>query len=205
MEFLAVLFLLFPSVILHEYAHGWVACRLGDPTAKAAGRLTFNPLKHIDPVGTIILPVILLVMRHFEPSTPILGWAKPVPVNFMNLRSPRRDMMLVAAAGPAVNIALALFFSSLFKMHISIFVNEVLELAIAINLVLALFNLIPIPPLDGSRLVAGLLPNRLAYWYSRLEGYGIFIVMILLYLGVLKRFIFPLMDQLLYYLTGIPQ
>ncbi len=203
MEFLEILLILFPSIILHEYAHGWAAWRLGDPTAKLAGRLTLNPLKHIDPFGTIILPAILLLMRAMGYSSFILGWAKPVPVNFLKLRHPRRDTMLVGAAGPAVNIILAIFFAFLFRMHVSSSLNEVLELAIAINLLLALFNLIPIPPLDGSRLVAGLLPNRLAYWYSRLEGYGIFIVMILLYLGVLRRFIFPMMDILLYYLTGV--
>lgn len=209
MEFIQILLILFPSVILHEYAHGWVAYRLGDSTAKLAGRLTLNPLKHIDPVGTIILPGILLTMRALGYATFVLGWAKPVPVDFANLRHPRRDMMLVALAGPAVNIGLAVGMSLMIKISSSLkvdfpnFIIAMMANAIFINLLLAFFNLIPIPPLDGSRLVAGVLPSRSAILYSRMEPYGILIVMALLYLGVLNHFILPAVDFFTYYLTGI--
>ena len=205
MEFLQILCILFPSVILHEYAHGWAAYRLGDSTAKLAGRLTLNPLKHIDPLGTIILPAILLIMR----SSFVLGWAKPVPVDFSNLRHPRRDMMLVGLAGPAVNIGLAVGMSlilktcSFLKIGLLNSVAVMMVNAIFINLLLAVFNLLPIPPLDGSRLVAGVLPRKWAFLYGRMEPYGILIVMALLYLGGLNHFIFPLVEFFSYYLTGI--
>ncbi len=211
MEFLQstfiLLFILFPSVILHECAHGWTAYRLGDPTAKLAGRLTLNPLKHIDPLGTIILPGILLIMRALGYSTFVLGWAKPVPVDFLKLHHPRRDMMLVAASGPAVNIGLAVGMSLIIKtcsfLKIGLLdpVAEMMANAIFINLLLAVFNLIPIPPLDGSRLVAGVLPRELAFLYSRMEPYGILIVMALLYLGVLNRIVFPLVEFFFYHLV----
>ena len=200
MEFLQILLILFPSVILHECAHGWAAYRLGDPTAKLAGRLTLNPLKHIDPLGTIILPAILLTMRALGYSTFVLGWAKPVPVNFNQLRNPRRDMMLVGLAGPAVNIGLAVAASFFLKIGLPHSIAETLGNVIFINLLLAIFNLLPIPPLDGSRLVAGVLPRELAFLYSRMEPYGILMVMGLLYLGVLNQFIFPLVEFFYYHL-----
>lgn len=207
MEFLQsiliLLFILFPSVILHECAHGWVAYRLGDPTAKLAGRLTLNPLKHIDPLGTIILPGILLILRALGVSTFVLGWAKPVPVDFLKLHHPRRDMMLVAAAGPAVNIGLAIGISWIIKTGVASSIAEMMAYAIFINLLLAVFNLMPIPPLDGSRLVSGVLPKELASLYNRMEPYGILIVMALLYLGVLDQIVFPLVEFFLQHLTGI--
>lgn len=211
MEFIQILLILFPSVILHEYAHGWVAYRLGDSTAKLAGRLTLNPLKHIDLVGTVILPGILLTMRALGYATFVLGWAKPVPIDFANLRHPRRDMMLVALAGPAVNIGLAVGMGLMIKICSSLkgnfpnFIIEMMANAIFINLLLAFFNLIPIPPLDGSRLVAGVLPRQLATLYARIEPYGILMVMALLYLGVMTYVIFPLVEFFFTHLTGMIQ
>jgi len=180
-----------PAIILHECAHGWVANKLGDPTAKNLGRLTLNPLKHIDPFGTVILPFTLW----FSGLTPF-GWAKPVPVNPMNLEHPKRDMMWVGLAGPAINIALAVILSQFLKLDLSFEVKSVIQLAILINLFLAVFNMVPIPPLDGSRLVIGLLPNRYAYLYSRLEPYGIILVFLLFVVGKFQIFLLPVIDYL---------
>ena len=192
LELLFSLLLLFPSIILHEYAHGWVANKLGDPTAKLAGRLSLNPLKHIDPVGTIILPGILLSMRFFGINTFVFGWAKPVPVNFSRLKSPRRDMVLVALAGPITNILIAVLLS-IFLHSISI---EIIQMACAVgiyvNVFLALFNMMPIPPLDGSRLIMGILPNPLLRIYASLEPYGIAIVALILYLGIDDQILIPI-------------
>lgn len=179
-EILLIVLILFPSIILHEYAHGWVAYKLGDNTAKQAGRLTLNPLKHIDPFGTIILPGVLAILRFFgSPFMPV-GFAKPVPVNFLNLNNPKRDMMWVGLAGPVVNIIIAFICA---KLVISPFVSvkfaEVLLIATFINLLLATFNMMPIPPLDGSRLVMGLLPRKMAAAYARIEPFGIIIVILL--------------------------
>lgn len=169
-----VIFILFFAVVIHECAHGWVALKLGDPTAKLAGRLTLNPLKHIDPVGTIIVPFLTHIFGGF-----LVGWAKPVPVNFMNLNHPKRDMIWVALAGPAINVAIAVLASLARKLNPSFF-----DTVIIINLMLAVFNLTPIPPLDGSRIVTGLLPNDLARSYVRLEPFGFIIIIILLQAGL---------------------
>lgn len=196
LEVITIIIILFGTIVVHEYAHGWVAYKLGDPTAKIAGRLTLNPLKHIDPVGTIILPGMLIVLRSMGVPVFPIGWAKPVPVNFMGLRNPKRDMIFVGLAGPAVNIAIALMAS--FLMHVVALESfkALLVLVIFINILLAVFNMLPIPPLDGSRLVMGLLPNRYAYPYSRLEPYGIIIVIVLLNFGLFHRFIIPIVDFL---------
>ncbi len=185
-----VLILLF-AIILHEYAHGWTAYQLGDSTAKQAGRLTLNPLKHIDPFGTVLLPAILISLRFLGYDVFVFGWAKPVPVNFMRLRNPKKDMMWVGVAGPITNIGLAIAFSVLAKMFPSSAYAELFGFGVFINLLLAIFNMIPIPPLDGSRLVMGLLPNQLSIPYSRLERYGILIVIALLYFGLFERIIIP--------------
>lgn len=189
---------LVPAIVLHEYAHGWVAYRLGDPTAKLSGRLTLNPLSHIDPMGSVIIPGFLF-LAYFSGWTShlmLFGWAKPVPVNYMRLKVPKRDMMLVAVAGPVVNIILAFVFSVIIRLVTSeFFLVDVLKSAVAINLVLAIFNILPIPPLDGSRIVSGILPNRLAYLYNRIEPYGIFIVLLLLQFGLL-RFMHPVVEFL---------
>ncbi len=178
------------AVVIHEYAHGWVANQLGDPTAKYAGRLTLNPLAHIDMMGTILLPLFLIMMG----SPIIFGWAKPVPINFALLRNPKRDMFWVSIAGIAANFLLALFLSILLKIGVFpvhsygwIFLNY----GILINLVLAVFNAIPIPPLDGSKILLGLLPREWAYSYMQLERFGFLILIALLWLGLLDKVIWP--------------
>ena len=178
---------LFPVLIaitMHEAAHGYVAWRLGDPTAKMQGRVSFNPLKHIDPVGTILLPGLLLLIR----APFLFGFAKPVPVNFAKLRHPRRDMVWVALAGPGVNLALALL--SAFLIHFAFLVPSIAERwatqnlinSILINLVLAVFNLIPLPPLDGGRVAVGLLPPPWAGRLARMERYGLLILIGLIFI-----------------------
>jgi len=187
--------ILFFAVVVHEYAHGWVAYKLGDPTAKLAGRLTLNPLMHVDPVGTIFLPGVLIVLRLLGMNTFLFGWAKPIPVNFLRLNNPRRDMILVGLAGPAVNVILAVAISQLtWLLPMSSAVYKLVETAVFINLLLATFNMIPIPPLDGSRLVMGLLPRQLAVLYSRLERYGILIVILFVYMGIVNTVVIPIVE-----------
>ncbi len=193
-EFLLAFPLLALSLTLHEFAHGWVAERCGDDTAKVAGRLTLNPLAHIDLVGTILLPIFFIVTIH----TPF-GWAKPVPVNFMNLRRPRSQMIWVAVAGPIANILLATFFAAFY--HVGAFSpaslgGSFLRLGSVMNLVLAVFNTIPLPPLDGSRIVMGLLPPRLLSSYRRLESFGFLVILFLWATDLLNRVLLPAVDFL---------
>jgi Zn-dependent protease len=167
------------AITFHEAAHGLAAHFLGDDTAWRLGRVSFNPLKHIDPVGTILLPGILLLVH----SPFLFGYAKPVPVNFRALRNPRRDMVLVAAAGPAMNIALAVVAALLFHLvgylppTLAPWITENLKNGLIINVVLAVFNLFPIPPLDGGRILVGVLPKAMAAPVARLEPYGIAILL----------------------------
>lgn len=183
------------AITVHETAHGWVASKLGDPTAKLLGRLTLNPLKHIDPIGTIIVPAILFSLGGF-----IFGWAKPVPITWQNLKHPRRDMALVAAAGPLANLLMAFLWVGIAKMAMGFDNAPVIYMAqvgISINLVLMLLNLIPIPPLDGSRVVASFLSPKMAYQFNKLEVYGFLILVLLLASGVLGRILGPLLQSLL--------
>ena len=190
MTVLLSLLIFFFAVIIHEYAHGWVAWKLGDSTAKFMGRLTLNPIAHIDLIGTIFLPLIL-IMTH---SPVLFGWAKPVPVDFFNLNNPKRDMIWVGFAGPAANIIFAIALSLLLKIPLlaaSYFAVSVITTAIMANLVLAVFNMLPIPPLDGSRVIMGFLPYNLGLEYSKIEPYGFIIIFALLWLGAINTIIWP--------------
>jgi Zn-dependent protease len=188
-------------IVAHELAHGYVAYRLGDTTARDAGRLTLNPLAHADPVGTVILPVLLIVMR----SPVIFGWAKPVPVNPYNFADPRKGMLLTSLAGPAANFGLAVLFAVLFKTGLfppySVAWTFLLY-GILISLVLGVFNMLPIPPLDGANIVSSLLPVELARRFIRIEPYGFIILIALLYLGLFDRIIIPLVGFLMRVLVG---
>lgn len=171
------------AITVHEAAHGWVADKLGDDTARRLGRVTFNPVRHVDPLGTLLLPGLLLLF-----GAPFLfGYAKPVPVAFHRLRNPKRDMVWVALAGPGVNIAMALAaslfmhpFGELEANRLTLWVWENLRNFILINVVLAVFNMLPIPPLDGGRVLTGLLPGPLAYRFARLEPYGMVALLLLI-------------------------
>lgn len=187
--------LFFLALTVHEFSHGWVAWKLGDSTAKNAGRLTLNPLAHIDPIGTIFLPLMLL-MSH---SRFLFGWAKPVPVDFRSLNNPKKDMVWVGIAGPAANIALAVllsFFLKLFTLAGESAFSAILSYAIIINLILAAFNALPIPPLDGSRVLMGLLPRNMAIRYARLEPYGFIIIIGFVWLGLTGSVIWPVVMRM---------
>jgi Zn-dependent protease len=197
------LVILFFSVILHEVAHGKAAEWCGDGTARERGRLTFNPMPHIDPMGTVILPLMLAVTH----SPVMFGWAKPVPINPMRFRNPKRDIAIVGAAGPLSNLALATFSATVFKLLAPAWgmghpVVNFLLYAAAINVVLLVFNLIPLPPLDGSRVVMGLLPRHLAVRYARLERYGFILIFLLLFLGLNRWVISPVVGLILRWLVG---
>lgn len=194
-EILLIALPLLVAVILHEVAHGWVADRLGDPTARQMGRLTLNPLAHIDPIGTVLMPIFLMLTTGF-----FFGYAKPVPVNFWNLRDPKRDMVWVAAAGPATNIALAIVCGLLYRAVPDnvgglLPLATIVALSVQLNVLLAIFNLLPIPPADGGRILVGLLPNGQAELVSRVEPFGMFILMFLIFfdpLGIFSRGLWPL-------------
>jgi Zn-dependent protease len=179
------------AITVHEAAHGWVAKKYGDSTADRLGRLTINPIKHIDLLGTIVIPGLLLLTG----TGFIFGWAKPVPVDARNFKNPRHDMAIVALAGPVSNLLMALIWAMVARIGITVGTsaeNVSLPLiytgiaGISINLVLALINLLPIPPLDGSRILTGILPSRLAWQYNQLERYGFIILLVLLYTKALN-------------------
>ncbi len=198
-----VIFLVFFSVVCHEIAHGYVALRLGDPTAYKMGRLTFNPISHVDPIGTVMLPALFLLSG----SRIMLAWAKPVPVNPMYFRNPRKGMMWVALAGPAANLAIALVLTGLLHLTAE-FLPRVLVRSLAMtalmNVVLMVFNLIPIPPLDGSRVVARFLSREALISYYRMERYGLIIVFGLLWLGVIGNILAPALNFAVYHLNLLP-
>ncbi len=185
------------SIIIHEVAHGYVAYRLGDPTARNANRLTLNPLAHIDLMGSIILPLFLIIVK----SPVLLGWAKPVPFNPGYFRDVKKGVMLVGLAGPVSNLLLAAIAAVILRIFpfgeiIGLFLVHVC----LINVILAVFNLIPIPPLDGSRVVIGFLPSHMVSGYLSLERYGFLIIFGLLYLGVLDRILFPIYSAVIQFL-----
>lgn len=193
------------AITLHEVAHGWMAWMLGDDTAKRLGRLSLNPLKHIDPVGTVVVPLVMLLLGGF-----IFGWAKPVPVDFGKLRDPRRDMALVALAGPGANLGMALIWALLAKLgvwlewpYVSIPLIFMGAAGIFFNLILMILNLLPVPPLDGGRILVGVLPGRWATLVSQLEPYGMPILLLLLITGLLGRILGPLIDVMQGFFFGL--
>ena len=188
------------AITLHEAAHGYAARHFGDRTAELAGRISLNPLRHIDPVGTLLVPALILVTSYFAAgSAMIFGWAKPVPVNFGRLRNPLRDMMWVAAAGPAVNFLMALGWAALLKLAVvmpenmyTLPLGQMAVTGINVNLVLMVLNLLPLPPLDGGRIAVSLLPHRLAFRFAQLERWGFPILLVLLFTGILGAVMNPL-------------
>lgn len=196
------------AITLHEAAHGYVARHFGDNTAYLQGRISLNPLRHIDPVGTILLPLLTLVLGGV-----LFGWAKPVPVNFGALRNPKKDMLWVAIAGPASNLAMALGWALLFKLSSaspdSYFAEPLMGMAvigIKINIVLLVLNLLPLPPLDGGRVAVSLLPHRQAYQLGRIEPYGMFILIFMAITPVLGWVLFPLVsffEKSIFFMVGI--
>lgn len=195
------------AITLHEVAHGWAARQLGDDTAERLGRLSINPLQHIDPLGTVIIPGLMIALK----TGFMFGWAKPVPVDFGRLRNPRRDMALVAIAGPAANLLMGIFWAlvargAAFLPEASPYAEPLLlmcMIGILFNCMLALVNLIPIPPLDGGRLMVGILPYHLSDKVARLEPYGFFILMGLMFTGILGLFLGLPMHLLRGLLMGI--
>ncbi|MCR4374701.1 MAG: site-2 protease family protein [Acidobacteria bacterium] len=186
--------ILIASLSFHEAAHAWVADRLGDPTARVLGRLTLNPLAHIDWIGTVLFPLVGMLS-----GLPLIGWAKPVPVDVRNLRAPRRDFALVALAGPVSNIVLAAGFAILLKLQGGLVpeggqtvLTGALALAVLLNVLLAVFNLLPVPPLDGGNVLAGIVPEPVAQLIDRMRPFGFFLLYALLLLGVLDLFVWPI-------------
>jgi Zn-dependent protease len=197
------------AVVLHEVAHGWVANRLGDSTAARLGRLTLNPISHVDPIGTILIPLFLVAVG----APFIFGYAKPVPVNFHNLRNPKRDMIWVAAAGPVTNIVLAVASVYLFKAldGLEHFLPNMLatplammaEGSVKMNIMLAAFNLLPVPPLDGGRVLVGIAPQPLSSWVARIEPFGFIIVLVLLMTHTLDFILGPFILFVLRLVQGL--
>jgi Zn-dependent protease len=202
------------AITLHEAAHGYVAMRFGDLTAYSAGRVTLNPIRHIDLIGTVLLPLILLAIGKLAGGGLLFGWAKPVPVNFANLREPKRDMLWVAAAGPGSNLGMALLWALLLKANLA-FPESRFALPLAlmgaagvyINALFMVLNLLPLPPLDGGRILVSLLPHRYAWRFARIERWGFPILLVLLFTGLLGAVLWPLIDLTITgiaYVFGVP-
>lgn len=194
------------AITLHEAAHGYAARHFGDPTAWQLGRITLNPLKHVDPVGTILIPGLLVVFK----TGFLFGWAKPVPVDFGRLRNPKRDMLWVAAAGPGANLFMALAWAILLKVAVmmpstaySLPLGEMARAGVTVNAVLMLLNLLPIPPLDGGRIAISLLPPGLSWRFAALERFGFPILLLLLFLGVLDEILTPLVRFFLFFIKAV--
>jgi len=201
MDLYKILLVLLPvitAITLHEAAHGWVANKLGDPTAKDLGRITVNPIKHIDPIGTVVIPIVMIVATGFA-----FGYAKPVPVNVRNFEHPQKDMALVALAGPFSNFIMAIFWTLVLAIGFKLLSHgEVLSalkymasVGVIINIVLMVINLLPILPLDGGRIVTGVLPFKWAVQYVRTEKLGMLLVILLLVTGILGKILGPMVDM----------
>ena len=195
-EIILLIIILLFSITIHEYAHGLMAYKLGDNTPKISGRLTINPLKHIDILGTIIMPILLIIVTN---GIFAFGYAKPVPINPYNFKNPRKDIMWVGLAGPASNFLIALILSIILRMDLlGGIIKEALQYGVVINLILFIFNLIPLPPLDGSRIVSAFLSYKNAYRYLKLETVGFIIIILLLVNGMLDWFLKPILRILLH-------
>ncbi|MCP5269009.1 MAG: site-2 protease family protein [Zoogloeaceae bacterium] len=197
------------AITLHEAAHGYVARYFGDSTAWVQGRVTANPLKHIDPVGTILVPIMILLL---STGGFLFGWAKPVPVNFGNLKNPKRDMLWVAAAGPGANFVMALVWAMVMKLarilplnYFSLPMARMAEIGITINVALMVLNLLPLPPLDGGRIAVSLLPHRAAWKFAQIERFGFPILLILLFTGILGKILLPFMAVVISFIQLIFQ
>ncbi len=199
------------AITLHEAAHGYAAKHFGDKTAYMLGRISLNPLRHIDPVGTILVPLLILLTSKLLGGGAILfGWAKPVPVNFNQLRDPKRDMFWVAAAGPAANLAMAVFWAFVIKMAMVLpasYFSQPLAMmgqaGVLINAVLMVLNLLPLPPLDGGRIAVSLLPHRLAYRFAMIEPYGLMILLVLMFSGLLGAILWPFINLVISLLAWV--
>jgi len=201
MGILISLLVFFSAIVVHEFSHAFVAYKLGDMTAARSGRLTLNPLAHVDPFGTILLPVFLIAVK----SPVLFGWAKPVPIDFSALKNPKKDIIWVGLAGPAANLLLALLATLVVKSGTisGAAMTQIAGHIILINVILAVFNLIPIPPLDGSRIIMGLLPVPMAIRYAAIEPYGFIVLFALLYLGLFNVIIWPIVDGIIHILSLI--
>jgi Zn-dependent protease len=195
------------AITLHEAAHGYVARLLGDPTADEMGRITLNPIKHVDPVGTVVVPALLLLVTK---GAFLFGWAKPVPVDFGRLRHPKRDMLWVAAAGPAANLFMALCWAMTLKLAVGMPENayslplaEMARAGIMVNGVLMLLNLLPLPPLDGGRIAVSLLPHALAWRFAKIERFGFVILLALMFMGGLNLILTPMLRSFLFFIKNL--